>query len=188
MQSRWCLHGLRRGQNHSSIRVAADAAGGAVRGACATSSDQHAQGRRQSGRRFFSPVSAQRPTSPRAPPLPRASSRPAGSRLWIREGFTDPAIARRRVQDLRRGDWPVCARQDKVYAAQAVAAAAKALKAAGAKPYLSGRPAGRTGSSPSRRRSWRFHLRRRRCAGDALQEAWRRRRVEHDSGDKQTGV
>ena len=69
---------LWRGQDQFR-RVAADAPGRSRSSACATnrmtcsSAPAH-------GQKFFSPISARPPTSPRARPLPRAFSRPAVSR------------------------------------------------------------------------------------------------------------
>ncbi len=59
---------------------------------------------------------------------------------------------------------------DKVYAAEA-ADAAKALKAAGANPCLSGGPPGRTGERAEGRRRAGFHLRRLRRGGDVAGRA-----------------
>ncbi len=119
-------------------RAAADAAGGAVRSACATARIKFSRTEAR-GPRSFSPISARPPTSPRARPLPRAFSRPAASRRSTPKDLPiRPALA---AAFKASGAALAClCSSDKVYAAQA-AAAAKALQAAGARHiYLAGRP------------------------------------------------
>ena len=88
--------------------------------------------------RFSSPTSARRPTSPRGRPLPRVFLKWAGSRRSTPKGLP----IRRRLSEAFKTSGAALAclcSQDKVYAAQA-AAAAKALQAAGARHiYLAGR-------------------------------------------------
>ena len=121
-----------------------------------------------SGRRCFSPISARPPTSPRARPSPRASSRAGGIEAVDSDGFVRcPASARRRFKASGAAS-PASARRDKVYASDAVAAA-KALASRRRQTYLSGRPARRAGGALRGAGVNELHLRRRRRPGDAAE-------------------
>ena len=89
-------------------RAAADAAGRAVR-SLARPLGSNPESAAARGQRFFSPISARLPTSPRARPLPRAFSRPAASRRSIPK---DLPIRRRSPPRSRppARRWPACAR------------------------------------------------------------------------------
>ena len=90
------------------------------------------------GRKSSSPISASRPTSPRARALPRISSKPAASRRSSNDGFasSDEMIAALKASGARLAC--LCSSDD-VYAREA-AAAAQALRGAGASVWLAGRP------------------------------------------------
>lgn len=81
------------------------------------------------------------------------------------EGFSDPAALATAFKSSGAALVCLCS-SDKVYAARAEAVA-KALHDAGAKAYLSGRPARRTRNSAACCWRRRIHLRRRRCPRDA---------------------